>query len=358
MGTNTNDASEVFERYAEGITEPEERERFTRYMEAWRAKQKVARPHDESVGELHKRIEVLEAARTADLENEGKLRMENAELRGRLRSVPSAGDAALLSVRANQIECLQKEVDRLHEELENMTKDKDELQAKLDASIPKEGIDMEKNDPLDELREFANGEKIGRIIDAWQVDRFIDAWQVDRSMSVALSDRVDELQAKLESVTTDRDEWRRTYKDVPPDAEEEMAKLQAKLDAAESDNSVLRTECTDLRGKLDASIWMPLDADGVKWTLTETEFIDENGCVQTGDFVVQNGKIYLSIPCKMGLHKLRECRHVAPKPETKLDIEIDICNHDFTDESDNVFCQSIETRAYECGFREGSAKHE
>ena len=34
MSTNTNDASEVFERYAEGITEPEERERFARYMEA------------------------------------------------------------------------------------------------------------------------------------------------------------------------------------------------------------------------------------------------------------------------------------------------------------------------------------
>ena len=167
MSTNTNDTPDVLERYAEGITEP-------------------ARPHDESMGELRKRIEVLEAARTTDLENEGKLRMENAELRGRLRSVPSAGDAALLSVRANQIECLQKEVDRLHEELESMTKDRDELQAKLDAA---------------------------------------------ESENSALRTECTDLRGKLEAMTSDRDEWRRTYKNVPPDAEEEMAQLREELDA-------------------------------------------------------------------------------------------------------------------------------
>ena len=176
--------------------------------------------------------------------------------------------------------------------------------------------------------------------------------------------RVDELQAKLESVTTDRDEWRRTYKDVPPDVMQTVDELQAKLDAAESDNSVLRTECTDLRGKLDASIWMALDADGVKWTLTETEFIDENGCAQTGDFVIQNGKIYLSIPCKMGLHKLNKCRHVAPKPETiddvreaVLDLIETIGSRGYRYE-DGEEASSLVDNAYECGLRKGSANHE
>lgn len=302
MGTNTNDASEVFERYAEGITEPEERERFTRYMEAWRAKQKVARPHDESVGELHKRIEVLEAARTADLENEGKLRMENAELRGRLRSVPSAGDAALLSVRANQIECLQKEVDRLHEELENMTKDKDELQAKLDAAESDNSV----------LRtECTEREK--------------------------LQAEVDELREELDARTAERD---------------------------------------GLQSFLCASIPMPVDLDGVLWTGEEETFIGWDGNEhELGSLSYANGAWKIEDADSHSCFKPEKCLHVSPKStgrETLADVhasvETPVCEYfgrkafEFKckdcPEGDIWECSAKKVhdeidRAYECGRRDG-----
>ena len=176
-------------------------------------------------------------------------------------------------------------------------------------------------DPLDRLRRLGSSGRRGHELTdhGHELTGIADAWLRD----------VRYLQAKLHDMTADRDEWKRTYKDVPPDI-------------------------------MSTSMPLPLDADGVKWTLTETEFIDENGETQTSDFIIQNGKIYLSVPCKMGLHELNKCRHVTPKPhETIEDVRAYVRDTDWgapdpyhRDPYGDV--SSVMERAYACGLADAN----
>ena len=68
-------------------------------------------------------------------------------------------------------------------------------------------------------------ERAGRCYDALLEDQKLfdiaDAWESEREthkdVYAYMCDTVDILQAKLHDMTADRDKWKRTYKDVPPD---------------------------------------------------------------------------------------------------------------------------------------------
>lgn len=237
-------------------------------------------------------------------------------------------------------------------------------------------------DPLDELREadsWKTKKFYNRIADAWQAERekherelsaqehASDA-EIDRlkSFRLLLCDELKQERAtnhhdELVDVEAERDELceiRDGLTDRCAELETEVGDLKAKLDVRETEcascimtnTNTLQKENAYLKAKLDASMPLPLDADGVPCRIgDEMEYRGKN-------FVVRavNSKFVIDKDCLSWLVK-NDCHHVAPKPETKRDIEIDICNHDFTDESDNVFCQSIETRAYECGKRDAES---
>ena len=93
-------------------------------------------------------------------------------------------------------------------------------------------------DPLDRLRRLgSSGSRGHELTDhGHELTGIADAWLRER----------DQLRAKLRDMTADRDEWRRTYKDVPPDI-------------------------------MSTSMPLPLDADGYAWDSYEEEFIDPDG---------------------------------------------------------------------------------
>ena len=251
-------------------------------------------------------------------------------------------------------------------------------------------------DPLDELREYianqADHIKVlspGMAMFDDDLDRLADAWESER----------EDYEAKLESMTKDRDEWRSTYENVSPDVMQTVDELQAKLDAAESDNSVLRTECTEreklqaevdeLREELDArtaerdglqsflcaSIPMPVDLDGVLWTGEEETFIGWDGNEhELGSLSYANGAWKIEDADSHSCFKPEKCLHVSPKStgrETLADVhasvETPVCEY-FGRRAFEVKCKDCPEgdiwecsakkvhdeidRAYECGRRD------
>lgn len=260
-------------------------------------------------------------------------------------------------------------------------------------------------DPLDELREYIANQtdhikalSPGMAMFDDDLDRLADAWESEREDYVAtvcrLSDNLTacqeqngrvssvlrkvrtEYQAKLESMTKDRDEWRSTYENVSPDVMQKMSELQAKLDASESYNSALRTECTDLRDKLntrtierdglqsflDASIPLPPDADGVPCRIGDDM---ENMCCR---FVVYGYVLEGATPDTFGKQKPGGKMllwdgagwespsisvHVSPKTETIEDVRAYIRNIGWRFQDLYDCAKRAVDDAYECGRRDG-----
>lgn len=165
----------------------------------------------------------------------------------------------------------------------------------------------------------------------------------------------------------------------------DVADLQARLDASESYNSALRTECTDLRDKLntrtierdglqsflDASIPMPPDADGVPWTGREDEFIADTGerCRLLGVMHSVEGGDFLEVDDGSGRYFIADaCHHVALEPPESIEDVRKSCDntiaylasvsgmgwHDVETFSKDVHKQL--DYAYACGKRDGAGE--
>lgn len=165
----------------------------------------------------------------------------------------------------------------------------------------------------------------------------------------------------------------------------DVADLQARLDASESYNSALRTECTDLRDKLntrtierdglqsflDASIPMPPDADGVPWTGREDEFIADTGerCRLLGVMHSVEGGDFLEVDDGSGRYFIADaCHHVALEPPESIEDVRKSCDntiaylasvsgmgwHDVETFSKDVHKQL--DHAYACGKRDGAGE--
>ena len=209
-------------------------------------------------------------------------------------------------------------------------------------------------DPLDELREadrWMTKRFYDRIADAWQAERekherelsaqehASDA-EIDRLKSIRLL-LCDEL--KQERATNHHDEL--------VDVEAERDELQDKLEGSMRCSDELRGEVAALQAKLDASIPLPLDADGVPcaWgdlVVAYDRSEDHARRVRGWYLDTQNiwwVKVFGDI--REGSWVASECHHVAPKPETIEDVLKDAFIHEQSKEY-------IE-RAYECGKRDG-----
>ena len=183
-----------------------------------------------------------------------------------------------------------------------------------------------------ELREYAaDNDYASKNTVCWFADRIDARFTAELT---AKQDEIDGLKADNEALRAKVDEWEKLANkqtDTILKSEHRCQAMQARIDASESYNSALRTECTDLRDKLntrtierdglqsflDASIPMPPDADGVPWTGREDEFIADTGercrllgvmhSVECGDF--------LEVDDGSGRYFIADaCHHVAPEP--------------------------------------------
>ena len=136
------------------------------------------------------------------------------------------------------------------------------------------------------------------------------------------------------------------------DAERERDDLKSKLHSTEVASielqSELRQENADLKARLDASMPLPLDADGVpcrigdemEFNKTRFSVVGYRQCDADGSLLIF-GK-GLNAMCS------ESCHHVTPKPET-----IDYVRDEATTCADCREPIDLVNRAYECGVRKG-----
>jgi hypothetical protein len=146
------------------------------------------------------------------------------------------------------------------------------------------------------------------------------------------------------------DKWERECEDndLRLDNDELRARIKV-LESNELENAEdydrVKAERDDLKAKLDASMPLPLDADGVPCRIGD-KVSDSNGMTHT---VCEIGDGYISTP--EGPLNPEFCQHVskvAPKPETIEDVR-----KAATDAFGFGGIEPMIDRSYECGKRDG-----
>ncbi len=108
--------------------------------------------------------------------------------------------------------------------------------------------------------------------------------------------------------------------------------LRAKQDEVDG----LRSDNFDLQAKLDASMPLPVDADGVPWIGDEMRYVDVDGIEQAMDGLMWDGKTWSisDMTCYDRHFLALTCRHVAPEPpdsQERIDADARLCPGDYTE---------------------------
>ena len=149
------------------------------------------------------------------------------------------------------------------------------------------------------------------------------------------------------------------------------ARFDRELTAKQDEIDGLKADNADLQARLDASMPLPVDADGVPWTGREDEFIADTDerCRLLGVMHSVEGGDFLEVDEGSGRYFIADaCRHVAPEPpETIEDVRKSCDNtiaylasvsgmgwHDVETFSKDVHKQL--DHAYACGKRDGAGE--
>ena len=149
------------------------------------------------------------------------------------------------------------------------------------------------------------------------------------------------------------------------------ARFDRELTAKQDEIDGLKADNADLQARLDASMPLPVDADGVPWTGREDEFIADTDerCRLRGVMHSVEGGDFLEVDDGSGRYFIADaCRHVAPEPpETIEDVRKSCDNtiaylasvsgigwHDVETFSKDVHKQL--DHAYACGKRDGAGE--
>jgi hypothetical protein len=209
-------------------------------------------------------------------------------------------------------------------------------------------------DPLEEMRgadRWMTKRFYDRLADAWQAER--EEWgrqlrRRDDTIERYVKGQVKTTNNNLSQLVESRDRW----KAKAEAAKSSVDAVSDTLDDVRDEVIRLEHERDELQTKLDASMPLPLDADGVPCRIgDEMEYRGKN-------FVVcaVNSKFVIDEDCLSWLVK-NDCHHVAPKPETIEDVREEANGIDWGtlgDDNSSGAAESLIDRAYECGKRDGT----
>lgn len=178
---------------------------------------------------------------------------------------------------------------------------------------------------------------------------------------------------ELREYAAEHSYWRRgteyvTLNDLLPIADRIDARFDRELQAKHDEIDGLKADVDGLQARLDASMPLPLDADGVPWTGREDEFIADTDerCRLLGVMHSVEGGDFLEVDDGSGRYFIAgACHHVAP--ETLEDVRKSCDNtiaylasvsgmgwHDVETFSNDVHKQL--DHAYACGKRDGAGE--
>ena len=142
-----------------------------------------------------------------------------------------------------------------------------------------------------------------------------DEQEEGREMSESITE-------ELREYAAEHSYWRRgteyvTLNDLLPIADRIDARFDRELQAKHDEIDGLKADVDGLQARLDASMPLPLDADGVPWTGREDEFIADTDerCRLLGVLHSVEGGDFLEVDDGSGRYFIADaCRHVAPEP--------------------------------------------
>lgn len=196
-----------------------------------------------------------------------------------------------------------------------------------------------------------------------------DEQEEGREMSESITE-------ELREYAAEHSYWRRgteyvTLNDLLPIADRIDARFDRELQAKHDEIDGLKADVDGLQARLDASMPLPLDADGVPWTGREDEFIADTDerCRLLGVMHSVEGGDFLEVDDGSGRYFIADaCHHVALEPPESIEDVRKSCDntiaylasvsgmgwHDVETFSKDVHKQL--DYAYACGKRDGAGE--